>query len=42
MEPFTHAAARPRPRDLRALLELCHVFSPNLLEAESLVLKCSN
>ena len=37
VEPFTHAVAPPAAGGLAALLALCHVFSPNLAEAASLV-----
>lgn len=37
MEPFTHALSRPSAEELRALLQLCTIFSPNLAQAESLV-----
>lgn len=37
MEPFIHAHRQPAAAELRAMLELCHIFSPNLVEAESLV-----
>jgi sugar/nucleoside kinase (ribokinase family) len=37
VEPFRRAAQRPALTALRALLEACDVFSPNLAGAESLV-----
>ena len=37
MEPFTHAHVRPPFEELQTLLRLCTIFSPNMVEAESLV-----
>jgi len=37
VEPFRRAARRPTPEALRALLEVCDIFSPNVTGAESLV-----
>jgi cytidine kinase len=37
IEPFKPAEEPPSPESLESLLEACHIFSPNLLEAASLV-----
>lgn len=37
VEPFRHADRLLRDGEIRALMEVCHIFSPNLYEAQSIL-----